>query len=208
MLAQAANEARDGMSITVTNNLYAHAGSETFIMRPETKIDLETVMLPTKTRRNLQSKWWARLVAKPEAHLHHHIEPGRLVMFGASDVPECLIAPGLSLNYLVFAAQCGVSLHLNDGRAEDQRGEAAVPSDWERAIYQRLLAHRDEIEASFGAALRWSDTVLVGFDLEGGYLYPDRKWDEIIDRQVGAMNRLHAAFTPHLSEFPELSAHG
>ena len=82
-------------------------------------MSLDDVIIPPESaeeaqlRRNLQSSWWEKLAARPAATLHRHITPGKLLMFGSESGEQCLIAPGISLDYVVFADSSGISLHCD-----------------------------------------------------------------------------------------------
>lgn len=155
----------------------------------------------THARRRLQRQWWKQLVAHPLAGLHRHMAPGELAMFGISDNDQaCLIAPGVSLHYLVWDNQYEVSASIND-RADPQPVYPLAlrdPNKLERDIYARLVANKDDIDARFGDHLYWCESGLINFYADGGYASPEQEWNEIISCQVKAMNRLYAALLPHV----------
>ena len=176
-------------------------------------MSLDDVIIPPESaeeaqlRRNLQSRWWEKLAARPAATLHRHITPGKLLMFGSESGEQCLIAPGISLDYVVFSDSSGICLHIDGDRGmpADRQLEAwPAQSDWEKAAYDCLQAHKEGIEAAFGAALEWNDT-FISWDTAGGFASPEHEWDEIIASQVGAMNKLHAAVMPYAANLPAYS---
>lgn len=174
-------------------------------MSSDVELDCKESEADTRERWRLQRKWWKRLAAHPDATLHRHISPGKLLMFGiGGDGQQCLLAPGLSLNYVVWQDQCEVSLCLDD--ESDPHPEYPLKprptNDWERIAYSELLNEKEGIEASFGEALYWSEGGLITYYMDGGYGILEEKWDEIIFRQVNAMNRLHAALLPYVGGIP------
>ena len=153
-------------------------------------------------RRRLQREWWKRLVAHPDARLHSHIAPGELVMFGISDADQaCLIRLGLSLNYTVWCNQCEISLHIDDRSDPHPEHPLAMrrQNAWEKAAYDALIANKDQIEASFGEGLHWCERGLISSHIDGGYTSPEPEWDNVVSRQVSAMNSLHATLLSHVT---------
>ena len=158
----------------------------------------------TQLRRELQSRWWAKLAARPDAALHRHITPGKLLMFSAASDELCRIAPGVTLDYIVFPETSGIHLHIDeaDAKGADSQLEASsAQSDWEKAVYECLLAHRADIEGAFGAELEWDET-FVSCYLDGGTGSPEHEWDDIIASQVCAKNKLYASVMPYAGSIP------
>lgn len=176
-------------------------------------MSLDDVIVPpesaeeTELRWKLQSRWWAKLAARPDAALHRHITSGKLLMFAAGGDEQCLIAPGVSLDYIVWPETCGIHLHIDeaDAKGSDSQLEASpTQSDWEKDVYNCLLAHRADIESAFGAELEWNET-FISWYLEGGISSPEHEWDDIIASQVCAMNKLYASVMPHAGSIPAYS---
>jgi hypothetical protein len=119
-------------------------------------------------------------------------------MFGIyTDAPECLIAPGMSLNYMVWPTSCEGFLCIDGSRTLDHLGIQEGLSENVAAMFERLVDQKDAIERLFGSELDWRGN-FIGFRLAGGYLCPEEEWDEILSRQVGAMVRLHNALLPQI----------
>jgi hypothetical protein len=53
---------------------------------------------------------------------------------------------GLGLNYVVLQDECGAELYIDRGKNSDSEN---------KAIYDQLAAHREEIEKAFGGPLSW-----------------------------------------------------
>lgn len=159
----------------------------------------------THARQALQCKWWAKLVKHTDATLHQHIAPGKLVLFGVgSEEAEYLIAPSVSLQYWVWADKCEVSLYIDTSIDKYEKPHESPFRNRKIAACERLFARKENIEASFGDALDWGNEFITYY-IDGGYERADYAWDEIINLQVGAMNRLHAAVMPHVINIPFLN---
>jgi hypothetical protein len=140
-------------------------------------------------RHDIRFKYWERLIARPEAHLHRHITPGEYSWIGISSGVR-----GLNLNYVVTQEECGAELYIDRGANADAEN---------KAIFDQLVAHQAEIDERFGAPLLWQRlegrrACRVRFDLDGGYRSPESEWDSINTRQAEAMNKLQAVFLPFL----------
>jgi hypothetical protein len=141
-------------------------------------------------REDLRQQWWARLVARPDARLHKHITPGVYSWIGTSSGS----IRGLQLNYVVTQDQCGAELYIDRGNGSEIEN---------KAIFDQLLAHRDEIEARFGGELEWQRlenrrASRIRKTLPGGYRSLEEQWEDIQTAQVDAMNRLNFALQPAL----------
>lgn len=144
-------------------------------------------------RYDLREQWWSNLVARPEAHLHRHLTPGRYSWIGMSSGVR-----GLSLNYSVRQRDCQAELYIDRGQDCDEEN---------RHVFEQLYAKKDIIETSFGSPLSWEAlegkrACRISQTVDGGYKTDPEEWDEIHDKLVAIMNRLSDALKPHL---PNLS---
>lgn len=140
-------------------------------------------------RYDIRQRWWAQLVARPDAKLHSHITPGLYHWIGTSAGVR-----GLNLNYVVTQDQCSAELYIDRGNGADQEN---------KAIFDQLYGHKAEIDKAFGGSLSWERldskrASRIRVTLEGGYRSPEEEWEAIQGQLVGAMNRLEAALRPHI----------
>lgn len=141
-------------------------------------------------RYDARHRWWAQLIARPEARMHSHVTPGRYSWIGVSSGVR-----GLGLNYTVTQHDCGAELYID-------RGKDSGPEN--KSIFDQLLARREQIDAAFGGALSWERleegraSRIRARVSSGGYRSSDEAWETIQAEQADAMNRLHRALQPHL----------
>lgn len=140
-------------------------------------------------RYDLREKWWANLVARPEAHLHKHLTPGRYSWIGLSSGVR-----GLNLNYAVRQHDSQAEFYIDRGQDCDEEN---------RHIFDQLHDKKAIIEEAFGGSLTWEAlegkrACRISCAVEGGYKTDEEEWDEIQDKLVAIMNRLAAAIKPHL----------
>lgn len=136
-----------------------------------------------------RQRWWEALVERPEAKLHAHITPGFYSWIGTSSGVR-----GLNLNYTVTQDMCGAELYIDRGKNSEEEN---------KAIFDQLFAHQEEIEQAFGGALSWERLDIkrasrIRINLPGGYRSPVEEWDAIQTSLVQAMNRLDKALKLHL----------
>lgn len=141
----------------------------------------------------IRNRWWSALIERSavRSKLHAHITPGDYSWIGVSSGLR-----GLNLNYTV----------TQDGRAAElyiDRGKGA--EDENKALFDQLFQHRDEIEGRFGAPLQWEALegkracrVRSMLD-DGGYRADDEHWPALQEAQVDAMLRLDGALKPFIS---------
>jgi hypothetical protein len=96
----------------------------------------------------------------------------------------------------------GVTQHATRVIFWIDRGEKAeAASD---AAYEVLFSRKAEIEAAFGEPLEWIPSregvrsSKVNYELSGGGWRDEEHWGQIYEATVAAMERFHAAITPHL----------
>jgi len=149
---------------------------------------------------NLREMFWTEFleVAKTRTPQYSNITPGPYNWVWTESGVR-----GLTWNYTIGVHVCAVIMYIDRGDVSDNK-----------AIFDRLLEHRGEIEETFGEPLDWlrmenkrpccikKETTL------GGYRNPESEWPEIIAWMVDAMIRFEAALSPHLTQVEmELSSH-
>ena len=142
-------------------------------------------------RHAVRLRFWRGLLerARPRTKLHGSISPSKENYLGASAG-----IPGLSYAYLIRQRDSDVVLYIwrgKDSKAENER------------IFDKLLQHKDQIDAAFGTALDWErleqrDVCRIKHTLTSGGSQSEENWPEIQDDMIDAMIRLEAAFRPHL----------
>lgn len=142
-------------------------------------------------RYNIRHKFWKDLLekAKEKTRLHAQISPSResWISTGAGK-------SGLLLNYSITKHDGKVELYIDRGKDSESEN---------KAIYEELYTHKDEIEKEFGEPLSWerldtkrasriSKRIVVG-----GYRDEDR-WTAIQDAMIDAMIKLGRALKPFI----------
>lgn len=141
-------------------------------------------------RHDVRQNWWAKLVARPDARMHSHVTPGPSTWIGVSSGTR-----GLNFNYVITQHECGAELYIDRGKGSDAET---------KAIFDQLLARRQEIDTAFGGSLSWERldegraSRIRARIATGGYRASEDEWDAIQTAQVDAMNRLQRALQPHL----------
>lgn len=135
-----------------------------------------------------------------EALLHHASTLTKLHSGRSGTISPFLGTPsgfaGLNFTYGVTQHATAVYLWIERGREW---------TEWNDAVYQQLLRHKDQIEADFGGSLTWdaketnrSRKLITSLDL-GGWSDPET-WPEAIEATVDAMIRFEAAVRPYLQD--------
>ena len=80
-------------------------------------------------------------------------------------------------------------------------------ADMNKAVFDALFAHRQQIEADFGSGLNWQrlddkTASRISFGVKGG-LDDQGQWPSIIDSALDAMQRLYPALAPHVRAYIE-----
>jgi hypothetical protein len=140
----------------------------------------------------IRKQWWTTLLerATKVSKLHTAITPGEYAWIGVSSGIR-----GLGFNYTVTQGDCGAELYIDRGKNAD---------DENKRIFDRLFAHRIDIEQSFGGALSWERldskrACRIRYSCNaGGYRSPEDDWPHIQDEVVNGMIRLEKALRPHL----------
>ncbi len=140
-------------------------------------------------RHELRLQWWTQLLARPDATLHRNISPRQ-----SNSISTASSIPGIALGYVITQKSCWVEVYVSGG------GRAEADNN---AIFDQLLAHSQEIEIAFGAALEWQRldgqiACRIRCVMPGGFRSAPQDWEQIQEQQVAAMNRLNEAFRPFL----------
>jgi hypothetical protein len=143
-------------------------------------------------RHGLRRKFWTELlkIAKSKTTLHSNISPG-----DDGWIATGLGIRGLSWNYVIGMHDSRVELYIDRGNAEENK-----------AIFDRLLQDRKDIEKSFGESLEWQRlenkrACRIKKEIAlGGYRNPEGEWEQIIPGMVDAMIRLEAALSPYMAK--------
>ena len=141
-------------------------------------------------RDNVIGKFWEALVARTDATLHAHIQPGHAAWIGVTAGIR-----GMGFNYTITKQASGAELYI------DRRD--GIPGINE-AIFDHLHDRKSQIETAFGAELKWQRlegkrACRIKAEVDGGYMTPEESWEDLQAQMVNAMTRLHAAMSPHLT---------
>ena len=145
-------------------------------------------------RHDLRRAWWSRLIARPDAGPHRHNTPGEALYIGVNTGWR-----GLSWNYVITQHDCGAELYIDRGKGSEEEN---------KAIFDRLLEKREEVERLYGGALSWERLEVRracrvrARVSRGGYRAAEDEWDAIQSDQVDAMTRLRGALEPHVKALP------
>src|SRR5262249_4630603 len=145
-------------------------------------------------RYGIRKRWWTQLVERSAGitKLHAHITPGEYSWIGTSSGVR-----GLNFNYVVYQDECAAELYIDRGKDS---------ADENKAIFDQLLAHKDEIEKAFGSALSWERLEgkracrIRHTQRGGGYRSPEDQWPRLQEAIIRAMNHLEEALRPHLKQ--------
>ena len=142
-----------------------------------------------KERDEIRRRWWTLLLSRPDAKLHRHLTPG-----GSTWISVSSGFGRLSLNYVVTENVCGAELYIDRGRDSEAEN---------KAIFEKLLMQKAEIEATFCGPLEWDAmdnrrACRIRYRVEGGYKTAEDLWPQIQSKLVAGMNRLEAALRPFL----------
>jgi hypothetical protein len=153
-------------------------------------------------RHILRKKFWTELLkyarTQTKTTLHANISPGEYHWIGTGSGMR-----GLTWNYVIGMHDGGVELYIDRGNAEENK-----------AIFDRLMRDRENIEKAFGEALDWQrleDKRACRIKKEtklGGYRNTEDEWQKVIGWMVDAMIRLEAALGPYVVKVrPEVPSH-
>ena len=166
----------------------------TLIVGPsEETAEVGTTKRQLVERHHLRRHFWSLLLERAggRTKLHSSISPSTQGWVSAG-------AGRAGLAYCYVIAQHGARVELYIDRGKDAEKENA-------AIFDMLCGKREQIEATFGDALRWEPlegkrACRIRFDLPGqvGYKDPEEDWPRVQDAMVDSMIRLEAALRPHI----------
>lgn len=145
-------------------------------------------------RYGIRKRWWTTLINRSATvnKLHAHITPDEYSWIGASSGVR-----GLNLNYVVTQDQCAAELYIDRGK--DAEGE-------NKAIFDQLFLHHEDIEKAFGGSLSWQRLEgkracrIRHTQSGGGYRSPEDQWPALQDAIIRDMDRLDKALRPYLKE--------
>ena len=138
-------------------------------------------------RYKLRSSFWKQLLefAKTRTRLHSGLSPSRYNWIGTGSGKS-----GIAYNYVIWEHETAVEVYIDRGKELQEENEA---------IFDKLLARKEEIEAKTGFELEWDRLptkracrIRKKF-LIGGYKDEDT-WQEAIEKTVEAMIKLESAF--------------
>jgi hypothetical protein len=138
-------------------------------------------------------EFWTLLLerAKGKTKLHSGISPSKDSWIGTPASPGKSF---LTLNYVIGLDWGRVELYI----------DREMSSEDNKAIFDQLLAKKEEIERVAGSNLDWQRLEgkracrIAWRLLGGGYRNPKEEWPEIQDRMIDAMVRLERALAPQL----------
>ncbi len=143
-------------------------------------------------RHTLRHRFWTELLdrSRQKTTLHTKISPSRSSWIGTGAGKS-----GLGFNYVVLQHDARAELYISRGKDMDEQN---------KAIFDSLVASREDIESSFGGDLDWerlegrlSCRIAARITL-GGYRDEDR-WPGIQDAMIDNMIRLEKALRPHIA---------
>ena len=147
---------------------------------------------PIPERYDIRKKFWTGLLetAKSKTSLHANRSPGQHNWIGAGAGKR-----GFGFNYAVTEHTTRIELYID-------RGQGAEAEN--KAIFDKLLAKKPEIEAAFGDKLEW----LQADDMRARIIYATiklggwrdaEKWPQIHEATADAMSRLEKALKPAIA---------
>jgi len=141
-------------------------------------------------KKELMISFWKSLLesAKARTNLHVNVKPGERPYIIAR------VKRYLEFNYQVLNEEARVDLYINSGDKAKNK-----------AIYDSLYAHKDQIQKAFGDELKWErldgkDACRISKSLDVGSYKDQEKWQAIQKGMIDAMIRLERAMMPHIME--------
>jgi hypothetical protein len=142
-------------------------------------------------RYSIRKKFWDSLLnlAETKTSLHSNISPSEYSWIGTG-----IGIRGLSYNYNVGQRDSRVELYID--RSEGEVNER---------IFDELIAHKEELENTFGQALSWQRlegkrACRIAFELHnGGYRNDESDWEAIQIPMIDAMVQLEKALSPFIT---------
>ena len=145
-------------------------------------------------RYTLRQAFWAGLLnrAKPLTKLHSNTSPGQYSWIATSAGKG-----GISFNYTIKQHQGGAELYIDRGKDSEAEN---------RAIFDKLAQHRQEIEQAFGSPLEWARPDERRFCrirytvANGGYKDDQAEWPKTQDAMIDGMIRLEKVLRPYIQQ--------
>jgi tetratricopeptide (TPR) repeat protein len=151
----------------------------------------------------LRRRFWEGLLDRPKMQGTRHA--------GLSTTDSGWISAGSGLRGLPFV----YVVHEDEGRVELYIDRGSGKAAENKAIFDKLLALKADVEKEFGAGLDWQrlddkQGCRIAYTVAGGgYKSDEAKWPAIQDTMIDAMARLEKAFAPHLAKLKaELASEG
>lgn len=145
-------------------------------------------------RYTIREHFWEQLLvlAKQKTKLHANISPTQHNWLGTSSGKQ-----GLGFNYALRKNEAQVELYIDRGKERDKEN---------KAIFDDLFKHKEEIEKAFGEHLEWErlegkracrirKRITIG-----GYRDDENKWPKIHEAMVDAMMRLEKSLRPYINK--------
>lgn len=137
-------------------------------------------------------RFWTELLEKAgkRTTLHAATSPSHANWLGASAGMS-----GLIYYYVVRKNDARVELYIDRGKGPAENN----------AVFDKLFAEREAIEASFGNSLDWQrredlHTCKILKNVDAGGYADESRWADVQDAMVDAMARLEKALSPHISK--------
>jgi hypothetical protein len=142
----------------------------------------------------IRKKFWSQLLdyAKQKTKLHASISPSHYSWIAASAGRQ-----GLSFNYVVRKNETKVELYIDRGKEQNEEN---------KAIFEELFSHKEEVEKVFGEPLDWDRLegrracIIRKRITDGGYRDDEEKWPQIHEAMVDAMIRFEKSLKPYISK--------
>jgi len=141
---------------------------------------------------HIRRRFWTDLLdmARERTRLHSGISPTDDSWISASAGKT-----GLAFTYSVTQHASQVELYIDRGRGADEQN---------LAIFDELLSHQGEIEATYGAPLEWMKldqrrACRIRERWEGVGYRDEEQWAELQAKLIDAMIRLEAALKPFIA---------
>jgi len=141
-----------------------------------------------------REKFWTQLLdySKQKTKLHSSISPTKQNWLGTGAGKY-----GLGFNYSVRKNEAQVELYIDRGKEKN---------DENKAIFEELFSHKDEVEEVFEEPLEWQRLEgkracrIRKLITIGGYRDNEEKWPQIHEAMIDAMIRLEGAFRPYIKK--------
>ena len=150
-------------------------------------------------RYDIRQQFWKGLLdyAKTKTRLHAGISPSKYGWIGTGAGRS-----GLAYNYAVWEHEAAAELYIDRGKDADAEN---------KALFDALVAKKEEIETAFGGELEWQRldnkrACRIRKLVEGGGFRDGDKSAAIYTKMVDAMTRLERALKPHVQKIASETA--